>query len=101
MLLNAGNIRIHEVYRELGNIVDNGGLAARLPQSLLDRLKGMRGKLLDELNNPPEADSDGNSLSAELSQDASPRDQCHSISHAIASSEWCSLLTSTQCLHSA
>ena len=66
MLLNAGNIRIREVYRELGNIVENGGLAARLPQSLLDRLKVMRGILLDELNNPPEADSDRDSLSAEL-----------------------------------
>ena len=73
MFVNAGNIRIHEVYLELGNIVDNGGLAARLPQSLLDRLKAMRGILLDELNNPPEADPDGASLSAELSQDASPQ----------------------------
>ena len=73
MLLNAGNIRIHQVYSELGNIVDNGSLAARLPQSLLDRLKAMRGILLDELNNPPEADSNGDSLSAELSQDASPQ----------------------------
>lgn len=71
MFLNAGNIRIHEVYRELGNIVDNGGLAARLPQSLLDRLKAMRGILLEELHNAPEADSDGDLLSAELSQDAS------------------------------
>ena len=73
MFVNSGNIRIHEVYRELGNIVDDGGLAARLPQSLLDRLKAMRGLLLDELNNPPEADSDGALLSAELSQDASPQ----------------------------
>jgi len=73
MLLNAGNIRIHEVYRELSNIVDNGGLAARLPQSLLDRLKAMRGILLEELNNPPEPDSDGDLLSVELSQDASPQ----------------------------
>lgn len=72
MLVNTGNIRVHEVYRELGNIVDNGGLAARLPQSLLDRLKAMRGMLLDELNKPPGPDSDGDLLSAELSQDASP-----------------------------
>jgi hypothetical protein len=85
MLLNVGNIRIHRVYRELGNIVDNGGLAARLPQSLLDRLKAMRGILLEELNNPPEADaySAGDSLSAELSQDGPPG-QRRSISHAIA-----------------
>ena len=73
MFLNAGNIRIHQVYRELGNIVDNGGLAARLPQSLLDRLKAMRGILFEELSNPPEVDSDRDLLSAELSQDPSPQ----------------------------
>ena len=72
MLLNEGNIRIHQVYRELDNLVDNSSLAARLPQSLLDRLKAMRGILLDELNDPSEAGSDRDSLSAELSQDATP-----------------------------
>jgi hypothetical protein len=68
MLLNAGNLRIHEVYRELGSIVENAGLAARLPQALMDRLKAMRGMLLEELNNLGEADSERDLLSAELSQ---------------------------------
>jgi hypothetical protein len=73
MPLSTVNTRIRQVYRELGNIVNNGGLAARLPQSLLDRLKAMRGILLEELNSPPETDSDGDFLSAELSQDARPQ----------------------------
>lgn len=72
MLLNAGNLRIHEVYRELGSIVENAGLAARLPQSLLDRLKAMRGMLLEELNNLGEADLERDLHSAELSQGARP-----------------------------
>jgi hypothetical protein len=41
--------RIYQVYRELDNIVRDGGMAARLPQALMDRLKAMRGMLLEEL----------------------------------------------------
>jgi hypothetical protein len=69
---STGNTRIRQVYRELGNIVNNGGLAARLPQSLLDRLRAMLGILLEELNSPGETDSDGDFLPAELSQGAGP-----------------------------
>jgi len=55
--------RILRVHRELGKILDDLGMASRLPQSLLDRLSAMRRTLLQELNPSAAADSDGDSLS--------------------------------------
>lgn len=51
------NDRIHFVHQELGDIVDDAGMAARLPQALLHRLKAMRGILLEEIMTNPEVDS--------------------------------------------
>jgi hypothetical protein len=74
MPLSTSNHRIREVYRELGSIVEDPGLSARLPHALLDRLQDMRGKLLEELNTSAETDLDSDLLPAELSQDAAPAD---------------------------
>jgi hypothetical protein len=74
MPLSTSNHRIREVYRELGSIVEDPGLSARLPYALLDRLQDMRGKLLEELNTSAETDLDSDLLPAELSQDAAPAD---------------------------
>ena len=71
MSLTAGNLRIHQVYRELESILGNGSLVSRLPQALVDRLNAMRGMLLEALMNSTEADSYGDLLAAELSPDAS------------------------------
>jgi len=68
----TSNDRIDQIHRELVDIVDDPGMAARLPQALLDRLKVMRGMLLEELNIRPAAAVDGDLLSAERSQDANP-----------------------------
>jgi hypothetical protein len=51
------NGRIHRIHQELGDIVDDPSVAAHLPQALLDRLKAMRGMLLEEMNTNPEANS--------------------------------------------
>ena len=56
--------RILRVHRELGKILDDLGVVARLPQALLDRLNAMRATLLEELNTSAIADSSGDSLSA-------------------------------------
>ena len=45
-----GNDRIHQVHQELADIVDEPGMAASLPQALLERLRAMRGMLLEEMN---------------------------------------------------
>jgi hypothetical protein len=63
MPLTAGNDRILRVHRELGKILDDLSLAARLPQALLDRFSAMRRTLLEELNASAAADANGNSLS--------------------------------------
>ena len=63
MPLTASNDRILWVHQELGQILDDLGLAARLPQALLDRLTVLRRTLLQELN-ASAADSDEDSLSA-------------------------------------
>ena len=60
----ASTDRILRVHRELGTILDDLGMAARLPQSLLDRLSDMRRTLLQELNLSTAADADGDSVSA-------------------------------------
>jgi len=44
MSLTANN-RIHQVQQELADIVDDPGMAASLPQALLERLRAMRGML--------------------------------------------------------
>jgi hypothetical protein len=64
MPLNTSNHRIHKVYRELGSIVDDPGMAARLPQALLDTLNDMRGMLREELHHYPEADSESDVFAA-------------------------------------
>lgn len=71
MPLTASNLQIHQVYGELDDILGNGGLISRLPQALVDRLSAIRGMLLEALLNSTEANSDGELLAAELSQDAS------------------------------
>lgn len=70
MPLTASNLQIHQVYGELDDILGNGGLISRLPQALVDRLSAIRGMLLEALLNSTEANSDGELLAAELSQDA-------------------------------
>ena len=50
--------RIHQLHDELGDIVEDPGMAASLPQALLHRLKAMRGILLKEMTRNPEADSE-------------------------------------------
>ena len=64
MSLSASNDRILRVHRELGKILDDLSVAARLPQALLDRFSAMRRTLLEELNASAVADGNGNSLSA-------------------------------------
>ena len=44
------NDRIHQVHQELGDVVDDPCMAARLPHALLDRLKALRGMLLEAMN---------------------------------------------------
>ena len=60
--------RIHQVHQELGDIVDDPSVAARLPEALLDRLKAMRGMLVEEMSTNPKADSDDNADSAEVAE---------------------------------
>jgi hypothetical protein len=74
MPLSSSNHRIREVYRELGSIVDDPGLSARLPHALLDRLQDMRGKLLEAFNTSVETNLDNDLLPAELLEDAPPAD---------------------------
>jgi hypothetical protein len=64
MAFNATTDRIFQVHRELGKILDDLGLAARLPQALLDRLNAMRTSLLQDLNSSVSANADENSLCA-------------------------------------
>lgn len=64
-----GNDRIHQVHQELGDIVDDPCMAARLPHALLDRLKALRGMLLEAMNTNAQANSDGGLLAAELSRE--------------------------------
>jgi len=45
--------RIYQVHQELIDIVDDPGMAASLPQALLERLRAMRGMLLEEMNTNP------------------------------------------------
>jgi len=45
--------RIYQVHQELIDIVDDPGMAASLPQALLERLRAMRGMLLEEMNTHP------------------------------------------------
>jgi hypothetical protein len=47
------NDRIHQVHEELGDIVDDPGMAASLPQALLERLRAMRRMLLEEMITNP------------------------------------------------
>ena len=47
------NDRINQVYQELADIVDDAGMAASLPQALLERLRAMRGMLLEEMSTNP------------------------------------------------
>ena len=47
------NDRIHQVHEELADIVDDPGMSASLPQALLERLRAMRGMLLEETNTNP------------------------------------------------
>jgi hypothetical protein len=49
----TANDRIHQVHQELADIVDDPGMAASLPQALLERLRAMRGMLLEEMNTNP------------------------------------------------
>ena len=63
------NNRIRQVHQELRDIVGDPGMAARLPQALLDRLKAMQG-MLEEMNTNPEVESHGQLLAAERPQDA-------------------------------
>ena len=69
MSLTAGNLRIYQVYRELDSILGIGSLVSRLPQALVDRLNAMRRMLLEALINSTEADSYGDLLATELSED--------------------------------
>ena len=64
----TSNGRIHRIHQELGDIVDDPSVAARLPQALLDRLKAIRRMLLEEMNTNPGADSDGDVNSTELGE---------------------------------
>jgi len=61
MPLTASTDRILQVHRELGKILDDLGLAARLPQALLDRLNAMRRTLLQELDESAAPNSDEDS----------------------------------------
>jgi len=47
------NDRIYQVHQELVDIVDDPGMAARLPQALLERLRAMRRMLLEEMDTDP------------------------------------------------
>jgi hypothetical protein len=71
MSLTAGNLRIHQVCRELEGILGNGSLVSRLPQALVDRLNAMRGMLLEALINSTEPDSYAGVLAAEQSENVS------------------------------
>jgi hypothetical protein len=63
MSLTASNDRILRVHRELGKILDDLSVTARLPQALLDRFGAIRRTLLEELNASAAEDANGNSLS--------------------------------------
>jgi len=57
MVMTASTDRIFQVHRELGKILDDLGMAGRLPQVLLDRLNAVQGTLLQELNASSAADA--------------------------------------------
>lgn len=67
---HTANNRIRQVHQELRDIVGDSGMAARLPQALLDRLKVMQGMLLEEMKTNPEMESHGKLLPAARPQDA-------------------------------
>ena len=67
---NTDNNRIRQVHQELRDIVGDPGMAARLPQALIDRLKAMQGMLLEEMNTNPEVEPHGELLAAVGPQDA-------------------------------
>ena len=67
---HTDNNRIRQVHQELGDIVGDPGMAARLPQALLDRLRAMQGMLLEEMKTNPEMESHGELLAAARPQDA-------------------------------
>ena len=66
----TANNRIRQVHQELRDIVGDPGMAARLPQALLDRLKALQGMLLEEMKTNPELESQGELLAAARPQDA-------------------------------
>ena len=43
--------RVCYVHQELGEILADAGMAARLPQALLERLQVLRNMLTEEMNN--------------------------------------------------
>jgi hypothetical protein len=51
------NRRIHRIHQELVDIIDDPSVAVSFPQALLDRLKAMRGMLVEEMSTSPERDS--------------------------------------------
>ena len=67
---HTDNNRIRQVHQELRDIVGDPGMAARLPQALLDRLKAMQGMLLEEMKTNPEVESHGELLAVTRPQDA-------------------------------
>jgi len=69
----TANNRIQRVHQELGDIIENPGMCARLPQALMVRLKAMQGMLMEEMKTNTEAESHRELLDAARPQDTNAK----------------------------